>query len=162
MSRVRTAVITGVICFALGVLAGALIVRGSRPAAVATPAAKTDPFEEAVSAGNHAMDQSRCNEAIAAYDRALAIRFDANVATDRGVCLRMMGERDRALTAFEFVLMREPKHFQARYNKAVVALELGQVERARTLAAELLAERPSDSAVKQLSAAVESTKPALP
>lgn len=112
------------------------------------------PFDIARAEGNTAMDEERYREAIAAYDRALAIRFDSDVATDRGVCFRLLNEPDRALAAFEFVTLKDPQHWKARYNRAVVLLQLGRVEEARAEATRVAAEQPNEPTVQKLMEAV--------
>jgi len=113
------------------------------------PAVKRDdPFVTALAKGNEAMDAGRCADAIAAYDQALAMRFDADVATDRGVCLRQLGDRQRALTAFEFVTLKAPSHWKARYNLTAMLLELGRVDEARASFAILKRQRPNDESLQ--------------
>jgi tetratricopeptide (TPR) repeat protein len=96
------------------------------------------------------MDAGQFQQALAAYDRALAIKFDANVATDRGVCFRELGQRERALTAFEFVTMKEPAHWQARYDKAVLLLEMQRYDDVQRELDVLVREHPDEPAVKDL------------
>lgn len=153
--------------FVIGILLGTFIVapalqdaRRERPPMSAPPSetaapqaaapAPQTPFDIAVAAGNEAMDAEKYREAIAAYERALAIRFDADVATDRGVCFRLLGEPQRALTAFEFVTLKEPDHWKARYNRAVVLLQLGRVDEARVEAERVAAQEPNEPAVRKL------------
>ena len=100
------------------------------------------------------MDAKRCDEAIAAYEKALVIRFDADAATDRGVCLRQLGRRDEALAAFEMVMLKDPSHWQARYNLTAMLLELGRVDDAKLSFAILKRQRPQDEAVQRLEEAL--------
>lgn len=116
---------------------------------VATPPAP-DSFETAREKGNAAMDAGRCEDAIAAYESALAIRFDADAATDLGVCLRQLGQREQALATFEFVTLKQPAHWQARYNLTAMLLELGRVDRARASFEILRQQRPDDEALRTL------------
>src|SRR5687768_8999295 len=106
--------------FVLGAILGTFVLapllprsepRVAEPRTATSPAAQADPFQTALAKGNAAMDAEKCAEAVAAYEQALAVRFDADVATDRGVCLRQLGDRERALAAFEFVTMKEPSHW---------------------------------------------------
>lgn len=150
----RYVIVIAIGCLVLGTVIGALFVA---PLFVEVPAAqkpvqtpKPDLFTQNVQEGNAAMDAGQFRPALAAYDRALAIKFDANVATDRGVCFRELGERDRALTAFEFVTMKEPAHWQARYDKAVLLLEMQRYDDAKREIDVLAREHPTEPAVIQL------------
>src|SRR5688572_12366636 len=122
--------------FVLGAILGTFVLApllprsADAPQPVTATAAAPDLFQTALAKGNAAMDAEKCAEAVAAYEQALAVRFDADVATDRGVCLRQLGDREHALAAFEFVTMKEPSHWKARYNLAAMQLELGQVAQA--------------------------------
>lgn len=142
--------------FVIGALVGTFLiapnVHRQRPvvAPQVTKAPAPDPFETARAKGNAAMDGERCEDAIAAYESALAIRFDADAATDRGVCLRQLGRREQALAAFEFVTLKEPSHWKARYNLTAMLLELGHVDQAKQSFAILRGQRPDDEAVRTL------------
>lgn len=92
------------------------------------------------------MDTDRCKDAVAAYERALAIRFDADVATDRGVCLARLGDRERAAAAFEFVTIKDPSHWKARYNLTALLTELGRIDDARESLAVLERQRADEEA----------------
>ena len=129
--------------FILGVVAGvflAPLIHKEPPAAPAQPVVQTttparveksgDPFESAKRKGDAAMDAGRCEDAIAAYESALSMRFDADAATDRGVCLRQLGRKEQAMAAFEFVTLREPKHWKARYNLTAMLIEAGRKDEA--------------------------------
>ncbi len=125
--------------FVLGVIAGTFLVapamnRNPQPKPVTVPAQQppaADPFTAARAQGDAAMDAGRCQDAIAAYERALSIRFDADTATDRGVCLRQTGQREQAMAAFEFIALKEPSHWKARYNLTAMLLEAGRVDEAK-------------------------------
>ena len=151
------------VTFVLGAILGTFVIAPlvHRAPAVSqsqqpVPAAKKpdDPFAGARAQGDEAMDAGRCADAIAAYDQALAVRFDADVATDRGVCLRQLGDRQRALTAFEFVTLKVPSHWKARYNLTAMLLELGRVEEARASFAVLKRQRPGDETLLPLERAL--------
>lgn len=74
------------------------------------------------------MDNGNCTAAVAAYERALSMKFDADVATDRGVCLRQLNRREEALAAFEFVTLKEPSHWKARYNLTAMLIEADRIK----------------------------------
>jgi len=96
------------------------------------------------------MDAGRCEDAVAAYERALSIRFNADTATDLGICQRQLGRREQALATFEFVTLKEPSHWQARYNLTAMLLELGRVDEARTSFGILKKQRPNDDTLRVL------------
>ena len=129
--------------------------RRERTAVPAPPQETVAPFDQAVAAGNQAMDEERYREAIEAYDRALTIRFDADVATDRGICYRLLNEPERALAGFEFVTLKDPAHWKARYNRAVVLLQLGRVDEARVEAERVAKLKPGEPAVMKLIEAID-------
>jgi tetratricopeptide (TPR) repeat protein len=129
-----------------------------RPPIANAPPPGGEAFESFVAAGNKALDEKRYRDAVAAYDPALALRFDPNVATDRGVALRETGEHDVALAAFEFVLLRVPTHWQARYNRAVVLMQMGRLDDARMEADRLMADHGDNPAVTALQSAIQKNR----
>jgi len=146
--------------FAAGVIVGVFVPRpwahdAAPPAPQAQTKAKTESFESLAESGNKAMDQKRYVDAIAAYDRALAIRFDPDVATDRGICLRELGQKELALAAFEFITLRVPDHWQAHYNRAVVLLQMDRIDAAREEAVKLKVRQPDNQSVRQLLEVIE-------
>ncbi len=150
--------------FVTGVLIGTFLIAPMvqrqptvQPATTQT-AQEPSAFDKAVAEGNAAMDAGRCKDAVAAYERALAVKFDADAATDRGVCLRQLGDRDRALAAFEFVTLKEPSHWQARYNMTAVLIDLGRIDEARASFAILQKQRPGDEALKPIAQALASSR----
>lgn len=141
--------------FVIGMIVGTFLIgpalerqrSGTARSAPVTVAAQTTPakaFEEAEARGNAAMDAGRCEEAIAAYESALALRFVADVATDRGVCLRELGRREQALAAFEFVVLKDPSHWKARYNLTAMLLEARRLAEAEASFAVLKRLAPTD------------------
>lgn len=157
----RTGFLVGAV-FVFGVIVGTFVIAPNVhrqpqtpavvPQTVGQQAAKppADPFAEARAKGDAAMDADRCKDAIAAYESALAIRFDADAATDLGVCLRQVGQREQAMATFEFVTLKEPAHWKARYNLTAMLLELGRVDEAKKSFAVLRSQRPDDDALKTL------------
>ena len=62
----------------------------------------------------------RCAEAVASYDRALALRPDfAQAHADRGAALAALGRYDAALAGYDRALALDPGATQARYNRGV-------------------------------------------
>ncbi|MEA2236956.1 MAG: Anaphase-promoting complex, cyclosome, subunit 3 [Thermoanaerobaculia bacterium] len=141
--------------FAIGAIAGTFVIApivNRQPQTVVPQAAvpPTDPFQNARTKGDAAMDAGRCEDAVAAYERALSIRFDAGTATDLGICQRQLGRREQAVAAFEFVTLKEPSHWQARYNLTAMLLELGRVDEARKSFEILKTQRPNDDTLRVL------------
>lgn len=116
-------------------------------------------FRKKVASGNQFMDAGKYKEAVAKYRSALEIRFDADVATDLGVCYRQSGDPNMALLAFRDVIASSPGHWQARYNAAVILLELGQFREAKQLIAGLRRERPADDSALKLEKALAKAVP---
>lgn len=115
-------------------------------------------FEAAVSLGNMYMDARKFDEAIRYYEQALAVKYDANVMTDLGICHRAKGDSARALEIFRGVTKRDPKHFQARFNEAVALFDLERIDEARTIVQQLERERPDDENVKRFVAVLSQLK----
>lgn len=145
--------------FVIGAIVGTFLIAPivhRQPQTVVPEATKpsADLFAHTRAKGDAAMDAGRCEDAIAAYESALAIRFDADAATDRGVCLRQLGRGEQALAAFEFVTLKEPSHWQARYNLTAMLLELGRADEARVSFAALKTQRPNDDKLHVLEQAL--------
>jgi len=145
------------VAFVIGIAVGTFLVAPalhpqpeSRPPVIRQQQPVKDPFAVARAEGDVAMDAGRCEEAIAAYARALEVRFDADAATDRGVCLRKIGQREQAQAAFEFITLKDPSHWKARYNLTAMLLEAGRVEAARASFAKLERLGGDDEAIRTL------------
>jgi cytochrome c-type biogenesis protein CcmH/NrfG len=71
--------------------------------------------------GHHYFDANLPDEAIAAYEKALAMQPDnADVWTDLGVMYRRSGSPDKALDAFDRAINIDATHEISRFNKGVV------------------------------------------
>lgn len=81
-----------------------------------------------ITLGNALMDSGRHNEAIDAYQKALALDpKNANVRVDLGTCYRRVGQPDRAAAEFRKALTSEPNHPNGHRNLGVVlAYDLNQ------------------------------------
>jgi len=81
-------------------------------------------------------DAGMFQQAVGFYERALALQpQNADLLTDLGVCLRGLGEFDRALERFAQARRADPRHWQSLFNTVVVAAsDLGRFD----LAAEAL------------------------
>jgi Flp pilus assembly protein TadD len=61
--------------------------------------------------------RSRAPEAVASFDRALALRpGDSRAQLARCVLLKAMGDVERAIRGYEQLLVAEPDHAEAHYN----------------------------------------------
>jgi tetratricopeptide (TPR) repeat protein len=76
--------------------------------------------------GNMYMDAAKFPQAIDYFERALAVREDATVRTDIGICYKQAGQLEKARAAFERAAADAPDQWQALYNEAVV---LGEMSR---------------------------------
>ena len=71
--------------------------------------------------GHQYFDANLPDEAIAAYESALAIEPEnANVWTDLGVMYRRSGSPDKAVDAFDQAMRIDPTHEISRFNKGIV------------------------------------------
>ena len=71
------------------------------------------------------VELNRLDEALAAYDRALAIDPDYTFAlVNRGSALRYLGRTDEALEASMRAIERAPDLADAHWNKALLQLSL--------------------------------------
>lgn len=71
--------------------------------------------------GHQYFDANRPDEAIAAYEKALAIQPDnANVWTDLGVMYRRNDQPQKAIDAFDRAMNIDPAHEISRFNKGIV------------------------------------------
>lgn len=102
-------------------------------------------------------DINNWSRAAELYQRYLTLDpGDFDVMTDLGVCLRSMGEHDRALEVFRDVIARAPKHWQARFNEVIVlAFDLGKLDAAQEAVQDLKALQPDNPDVERLAAEVE-------
>ena len=85
--------------------------------------------------GNAYYDADMPGQAIAAYNRALAIKpGDTNILNDQGAMYRQTGEYSRALVNFEKARQVDPSNLESLYNSAyVLAFDLNQIGKALSL-----------------------------
>ena len=102
-------------------------------------AASEGKYDQLVQLGNRAFDLNAHAVAVVAYEKALAIKGDdPNVLTDAGTSRRNIGDTARALEYFERALKKDPGHWQALFNVAIVyAFDKGDVPTARKRLEEL-------------------------
>jgi predicted O-linked N-acetylglucosamine transferase (SPINDLY family) len=85
----------------------------------------------------------RHDEAVASYDRALAIKPDAETWNNRGYALQGGGRRIEALASFEKALALEPGNIPALYKRGVMLSELGRTDEALAAYDRVLAREPN-------------------
>lgn len=105
-----------------------------------------------VQLGNASYDMEDWRRAVDAYERALKVKGgDPNVMTDLGVAYRNLGDSDHALHLFQGAQKADPKHWQSRFNEAIV-LGLDRKEKAKALEilAQLRKEHPDVAAISSL------------
>jgi len=83
-----------------------------------------------VNYGNVLNLSRRFEEAVTAYDRALASAPDAGTLVNRGNALQGINRRQEALASFERALALEPANLQALFKRGVLLGELGRTDEA--------------------------------
>jgi tetratricopeptide (TPR) repeat protein len=85
--------------------------------------------------GNAYFDADMHSQAIAAYNRALAIKpDDTNILNDQGAMYRQTGDFTRALANFEKARQVDPYNLESLYNSGyVLAFDLNQIDKALVL-----------------------------
>ncbi len=74
--------------------------------------------------GNFLFDQERFKEAVAEYEKVLAINpKNPDVRTDMATALWNLGESDRAMTEYEHSLKDDPRHLLTHVNLFLAYLE---------------------------------------
>jgi cytochrome c-type biogenesis protein CcmH/NrfG len=96
-----------------------------RQKTIDTLKAKTDQnpqdIDSWIELGHQYFDANLPDEAIAAYEKALAIEpQNANVWTDLGVMYRRNGSPEKALDAFDRAMKIDSAHEISRFNKGIV------------------------------------------
>jgi len=111
-------------------------------------------FDALVQLGDMYMDAAKFPQAAGYLERAAAVRDDANVRMDLGICYKQMNQPDRALTQFQRSASMAPEQWQPLFNEAIVLVDLHRMDEARTIAAKLQQMRPDDPEVQKLVATV--------
>jgi len=95
-------------------------------------AAEPADLEALRSLGNAYFDADLPQQAIAAYDRVLALQpDDTDVLNDQGAMYRQIGDFNKALANFEKAFKTDPKNLESLYNSAYVhAFDLNDISRA--------------------------------
>ena len=110
-----------------------------------------------VQLGNTAYDVEDWKKAVDAYERALKLRdADPNVLTDLGVAYRNLGNVDKALTMFTQASARDPNHWPAQFNLAIVyGIDKGDTKKALEILTKLKKEHPEIPALDRLTSDLE-------
>ena len=110
-----------------------------------------------VQLGNTAYDVEDWKKAIDAYERALKLKDgDPNVLTDLGVAYRNVGNPDKALAMFTQAVARDPNHWPALFNQAIIfGLDRGDSKKALEILGRLKKEHPEIPALDRLAAEIE-------
>ena len=112
-------------------------------------------FDALAQLGNMYMDAAKFPQAIDYYQRALAVREDAVIRTDLGICLKQSGQLDQALASFRQASSEAPQEWQADYNAAIVLADLRRFDEARALTAKLKQAHPNEPEVQKLDDALK-------
>jgi tetratricopeptide (TPR) repeat protein len=143
---------------------------GGQPSLAADPVArqKLSDLETAVAKepknadllvqlGNTAYDVEDWKKAVDAYERALKLRdADPNVLTDLGVAYRNLGNVDKALTMFTQASARDPSHWPAQFNLAIVyGIDKGETKKALEILTKLKKQHPEIPALDRLASELE-------
>lgn len=117
---------------------------------------KADPknTEAMAGLGNIFMDAGMFDQAIERYTQAVAVKPDANILTDLGICLRETGRAEEALARLREARAIDPSHWQAIYNEGVVLVSLGKTGEAKRVVAELKKLRPGSAELASLEKAI--------
>ena len=84
-------------------------------------------YEVWLTRGNALYDDSHYDEALAAYEQALALQEDdADALFNKGVVLGRLEQHAKALAAFERAITFHPDHVGAWYNKGIALGNLGR------------------------------------
>jgi tetratricopeptide (TPR) repeat protein len=90
--------------------------------------------------------QRRFDEALASYDRALAVQRDhAGALCNRGVTLHELRRFDEALASYDRALAMRPDYAEALFNRGITLLELKRFEEALTSHDRALALQPNQA-----------------
>ncbi len=105
-----------------------------------------------VQLGNTAYDVENWQKAVDAYEGALKLQpGDANVMTDLGVSYRNLGNGTKALEYFGKALAKDPSHWPAAFNQAIVyGVDRGDKAKAREILLKIRKEHPEVKSVDGL------------
>jgi len=104
--------------------------------------------------GDMYMQAAKYPQAAEYLERALAIRDDAAVRMDLGICYKQSNQPAKALAEFQRSAAMAPDQWQPLFNEAIVLVDLRRTDEARVVAAKLGKMRPDDPEVQKLVATV--------
>ena len=110
-----------------------------------------------VQVGNTAYDLENWQKAVDAYEAALKIQGgDPNVMTDLGVAYRNTGNGTKALEYFGKALAKEPGHWPAAFNQAIIyGVDRGDKAKARDILNKIKKEHPEVKSIDGLLASLD-------
>jgi Flp pilus assembly protein TadD len=108
--------------------------------------------------GEMYMQAAKFPQAAEYLERALAVRDDAAVRMDLGICYKQSNQPEKALAEFQRSAAMAPDQWQPLFNEAIVLVDLQRMDEARTIAAKLQKMRPDDPEVQKLVATVGGSK----
>ncbi|MGO8948352.1 MAG: tetratricopeptide repeat protein [Ktedonobacterales bacterium] len=123
------------------------IVHAGAGASAATPPAR-ETVEEARTRGEGLIAQHRDEEALSAYEKALALNpQDAVAWAGKGYVLRFLQRYEEALLAYNHALASAPDDAKNWYHKGIVLQQLERYEEALAAYEQALALNPQDATV---------------
>jgi lipopolysaccharide biosynthesis regulator YciM len=107
-----------------------------------------------VQLGDMYMQASKFPQAAEYLQRALAVRDDAAVRMDLGICYKQSNQPEKALAEFQRSAAMAPDQWQPLFNEAIALVDLQRMDEARVVATKLQKMRPDDPEVRKLVATV--------
>ena len=107
-----------------------------------------------VQLGDMYMQAAKFPQAAEYLQRALAVRDDAAVRMDLGICYKQTNQPEKALAEFQRSAAMAPDQWQPLFNEAIALIDLRRMDEARIVAAKLQKMRPDDPEVQKLVATV--------
>jgi Flp pilus assembly protein TadD len=104
--------------------------------------------------GDMYLQAAKFPQATEYLQRALAVRDDAAVRMDLGICYKQSNQPEKALAEFQRSAAMAPDQWQPLFNEAIVLLDLRRMDEARAIATKLQKMRPDDPEVQKLMATV--------
>ena len=111
-------------------------------------------FDALAQLGEMYMEAAKFPQAAEYLERAVAVRDDAAVRLDLGICYKQSNQPERALPEFKRSATLAPDKWQPLFNEAIVLVELHRMDEARLLVAKLQQMKPGDPEVQKLAATV--------
>jgi Flp pilus assembly protein TadD len=100
--------------------------------------------------GDMYMQAAKFPQAAEYLERAVAIRDDAALRMDLGICYKQSNQPEKAVAEFQRSASMAPDQWQPLFNEAIVLLDLRRMDEARAVAAKLQKMRPDDPEVQKL------------